>query len=149
MEPHERGPQNYTDRIYKDNQDPTKKSTELTSHQDDMKAIDMNRDGEATFTVITPGDGPDPICCLFSEVKFGGNVWCVGIGGGDTLLQWKDQAQSVSCHNRGQVWLYTKEYGDAGGALVKGNVEDLKDELYEKDKGTFSKNVKALWVSKG
>jgi len=35
------------------------------------------------------------------------------------------------------------------GALVKGNVEDLKDEPYGKDKGTFSKNVKALWVSKG
>ncbi len=47
------------------------------------------------------------------------------------------------------MWLYAKEYGDSGGALVKGNMEDLKDEPYGKDKGTFSKNVKALWVSKG
>lgn len=36
----------------------------------------------------------------------GGNVWCVGIGGGKTLRQWTDVAQSVSCHKGGNVWLY-------------------------------------------
>lgn len=146
-QPHEPG-QRYADRTYKVNQDPKKASRELSTYQDDMKAIDMDVNGEATFTVIGPGDGPDPVCCLFTEAKFGGNVWCVGVGGGDTLPQWKKQAQSVSCHNGGQVWIYAKEYGDAGGALIKGNVEDLADEPFG-DKDSFSKKVVALWVSKG
>jgi len=149
MQPHERGGPKYTDRTYKGNQDPTKKSAELTIFQDDMQALDTNLDGEATFTIVGPGDGPDPVCCLFTEPKFGGNVWCMGVGGGDALPQWKDRAQSISCHNGGQVWLYAAEYGDAGAALIKGNVEDLKDEPYGKDKDSFSKKVKALWVLKG
>lgn len=81
-----------------------------------MHAIDQDRDGEATFTAIGPTDGPDPVCCLFTEPKFGGNAWCVGMGGDDVLPQWKNKAQSVSCHNGGQVWLCPKEYGDAGAA---------------------------------
>lgn len=147
--PHERGPAKHTDRTYSENLDPNKKSDELTSFEDGVHAIDQDCDGEATFTVIGPTDGPDPVCCLFTEPKFGGNAWCVGVGGDDVLPQWKDKAQSVSCHNGGQVWLYPKEYGDAGAALIKGNVEDLKDEPYGNAKDTFSKNVKALWVLKG
>ena len=139
----------YDDNEYKANQDPTKKSDELTKFKNDMKQIDQNESGEATFTVEGPGDGPDPVCCLFSEPRFGGNVWCVGEGGGDTLPQWKNVAQSVSCHAGAQVTLYAKEYGDCGGALIKGNVEDLKDEPFGSQKDTFSKQVKALWVAKG
>ncbi len=139
----------YTDRTYADNQDPTRKSEKLTSFQNDMKEINIDIDGEAIFTVIGPTDGPDPVCCLFTEPKFGGNVWCMGGGGEDTLPQWKDKAQSITCHNGGQVWLYAKEYGDAGAVLIKGNAEDLKDNPYGNQKDTFSKNVKALWVSKG
>ena len=131
------------------NQDPTKKSDELTKFKKDMKQIGQNESDEATFTVEGPGDGPDPVCCLFSEPKFGGNVWCVGEGGGNTLPQWNNVAQSVSCHAGAQVNLYAKEYGDCGGALTKGNVEDLKNEPFGNQKDTFSKNVKALWVVRG
>ena len=139
----------YTDHTYADNQDPTKKTPELQTFQEDMYAIDTNLDGEATFTVLGPNDGPDPVCCLFTEPNFGGNVWCMGTGGGDVLPQWKDKSQSVSCHAGAQVWLFAKEYGDAGEALVKDGVEDLKNLPYGKDKDTFSKKVKAIWVTKG
>lgn len=139
----------YDDNEYKVNQDPTKKSDELTTFQNDMKQIDQNESDEATFTVEGPDDGPDPVCCLFSEPKFGGNVWCVDEGGGDTLPQWNNVAQSVSCHAGAQVTLYAKEYGDCGGALIKGDMEDLKNEPFGNQKETFSKNVKALWVAKG
>ena len=73
-EPHGRGPNKYTDRTYSENQDPKKKSNELATFKDDMDAIDQNLADEATFTVIDPTDGPDPVCCLFTEPKFGGNV---------------------------------------------------------------------------
>ncbi len=147
-QPHERTPQ-YTDRTYADNQDPTKKSDELSNFRSDIKALDNNVDGEATFTIVGPTDGPEPVCCLFTKPSFGGNVWCMSVSKGKVLPQWEDQAQSVSCHNGAQVWLYAKEYGDAGAALIKEDVQDLKDEPYGNNKGTFSKHVKALWVSAG
>lgn len=144
--PRDPRPQGFTQHVYTDNQDPTKSSTELTNFEFDMTAIDTNLDGKANFNITGPNDGPDPVCCLFSGTQFGGNVWCVGVGGGPTLPQWSDVAQSVSCHNGGNVWLYAQSYGDTGGALVRGNVEDLSNEPYGNNKGTFSKNVKALWV---
>lgn len=142
-------PQGYTDTEYKDNEAPRKDKKASDGLKMDMDAINTNTDGEASFTIKAPNDGPDPVCCLFTEPHFKGDVWCVGVGGDDILHQWKDKAQSVSCHNGGNVWLYAKEYGDAGGALIKGNVDDLKDEPYGNDHGSFSKNVKALWVLKG
>lgn len=138
----------YDDREYKANQDPTKDSDDLTKFKDDMNQMDMNEGGESTFTVEGPSDGPDPVCCLFSEPNFGGNVWCVGEGGGDTLPQWSDVAQSVSCHAGAKATLYAKEYGDCGGAVIKGNLEDLKNEPFGNQKDTFSGNMKALWVEK-
>ena len=48
-----------------------------------MESIGLNIDGEAWFQVLAPDDGPKPVCCLFSEVNFGGNVFCAGEGGGD------------------------------------------------------------------
>ena len=110
-------------------------------------AIEDNRDGQAKLTVIGPTDGPDPVCSLFTKPSFGGNVWCMGEGVGDVLPQWKDQAESMSCHNGGQMWPYGKGYGDAGTVFIKSNVEDLKDEPYGDGKDTFSKKVRALWVS--
>jgi hypothetical protein len=145
---HQPAPKNF-DNEYTGNQDPKIKSHVWKTFQEDMTQIGVDNNGESTFTVVGPGDGPNPVCCLFSEPKFGGNVWCVGEGGGDTLPQWKNVAQSVSCHAGAQVTLYAKEYGDCGNAVVRGNMEDLKDEPYGNDKDTFSKNVKALWVAKG
>ena len=142
-------PPAYVDHTYKVNQDPAKSSPELDTYKSDMSGIDANRDGASTFKITAPNDGPNPVCCLFSEVSFGGNVWCAGVGGGDMLPQWKDQPQSVSCHGGGQVWLYADHYNDKGGVLIKGNVDDLKYEPYGANKGSFSKNVKAMWISPG
>ena len=114
-----------------------------------MGAIDNNLDGEASFNVGGPGDGPDPVCCLFTETKFGGNVWCMGVAGGGTLPQWQNKAQSVSCHNGGEAWVYADSYNDKGGAHITGNVDDLASIPYGKDTATFSQNIKALWVCKG
>ena len=80
-----------------------------------MTGVNPNADGESAFTIEAPNGGPNLVCCLFSDVQFRDNVWCVGVGGGDTLPQWKNVAQSISCHAGGNVWLYAEEYGDAGG----------------------------------
>ena len=137
-------PQGYTDVTYTKGIDPGTDSKGSKAFNDNLQGIDINRDGKANFTIAGPTDGPDPVCCLFAEPSFGGDVWCVGVGGGNTLPQWTNVPQSVSCHGGANVWLYAKEYGDAGGALIKGNMEDLKDKPYRNSKGSFSRNVKAL-----
>ncbi|KAL2042086.1 hypothetical protein N7G274_005274 [Stereocaulon virgatum] len=129
--------------------DPTKKSDQLETYKTGWYGINANRDGQSRFNISAPNDGPDPVCCLFTEPSFRGDVWCVGVGGGDILPQWKDKPQSISCHAGGQVWLYADDYNDEGEVLIRGNVEDLKDEPYGPDKRFFSKNVRALWVLSG
>ncbi|KAL9126922.1 MAG: hypothetical protein Q9217_004098 [Psora testacea] len=129
-QPHQREAK-YSDTEFQVNHDPQKPSDQLEKFKSDMKAVDRNEDGPALFTVAGPGNGPDPVYCLFSNVRFGGRVWCIGIGAGNVLLQWKNKAQSVSCHNGGRVWLFAVPYGDKdfkkSSALVEGNVQNLKE----------------------
>ena len=148
--PHQREDR-YSENVFAQNQYHYKPSNELKTFNNVIENLDLNRDDEATFTFIAPqgNDGPNPVCCLFTKANFGGNVWCVGEGGGDVLPQWKNKAKSVSCHGGGHFWLYADKYGDAGAALVRGNVEDLKSEPYGNKKGTFEGKVKAVWVLKG
>lgn len=143
----EAGPAKDTEKTFTTNQDPKKKSKELSSFKDQMDAIDVNLDGEAYFRISGPNDGPDPVCCLFSEPNFSGNVWCMGVGGEDVLPQWKDKASSVSCHGEGEAYPFAKEYGDGAELHIAGNAEDLSGHPF--GNGTITNKVKALWVTKG
>lgn len=113
-----------------------------------MEGVANGYDKKGTFTVKAPGDGPEPICCLFSEVDFVGNALCLGLGGGDLPPQWKKVPQSVSCHAGGAVWIYAEKYGDGNGAEINGEVKDLASQLYGPDDKNFAKNVVAAWVKK-
>ena len=148
-------PQGHTDANLNANISPRIDKTKSDNFNSLLQGVDINRDGQATIKVNAPDDGPNPVCCLFSEVNFGGDVWCMGQGGGDVLPQWQNVAQSVSCHNGGSVWLYctvvagTKSaYGDPGGNVVSGDNLDLSKSPYGGGSGSFSKNVKAIWVTK-
>lgn len=145
---------------------------EKTSNQKFDKSIDPNSDKErskslqtfmsgissqqssgreaqaGTFTVHAPDDGPDAVCCLFTGVSYGGNVLCLGQGGGALPDGWKKVAQSVSCHAGGAMWMYRDTYGDKTGAVVKGNLEDLAQKRLGGDEGSFKEKVGAVWVSK-
>ena len=46
----------YADRTYTDNQDPTKKSDELTHLKEDVEVTSIDIDGEAAFTAIGQTD---------------------------------------------------------------------------------------------
>ena len=137
-----------TENNYKDPIDVNRDKDESSALMHNLAGVAGEEGSESWIKVNAPDDGPKPVCCLFSEPSFGGNVWCVGVGGGETLPQWKDVPQSVSCHGGGNVWLYAKEYGDTAGALIRGNVEDLKEQPFGNE-GSFSKNLKALWVLQG
>ena len=118
------------------------------SFSEAMKGIANSPDGTGWFRAMAPSDGPDDVCCLFTEANFGGNVLCLGVGGGDLPSMWQNKAKSASCHNGANMWLYAASYGDIGGAVIKGDVTDLASEPYGKDKDTFSERTKAIWVLK-
>lgn len=123
-----------------------KNSEDLNAYMSGISNLQDN--GPGTFTVKAPNDGPDPVCCLFSDVSFKANVLCLGQGGGDLPNNWKKVPQSVSCHAGGAIWLYSQNYGDDTGAQIKGNVLDLRDQLLGASTGSFSQNVTSVWVGK-
>ena len=146
--PRDPRPQGHTVENYTTNQSPPSDSNTFYGFAADMRAIDTNLDNQAKFTISGPSTGPDPICCFFSGTSLGGNVWCGGIGGGMLPTQWQGVAQSATCFNGGNMWLYAQSYGDEGGEEIKGETDDLTSVPYG-DTGNFSKNVKAVWILKG
>ncbi|KAL2044688.1 hypothetical protein N7G274_002462 [Stereocaulon virgatum] len=64
-----------------------KKSADLNAYMSGISNLQDN--GPGTFTVKAPDDGPDAVCCLFSDVSFEANVLCLGQGGGDLPDDWK------------------------------------------------------------
>ena len=60
------------DRNYNHNEDPVHKPDDWQQFSVDMHGIAEENDG--SFTIIGPNDGSDPVCCLFSDTSFGGNV---------------------------------------------------------------------------
>ena len=141
-------PQGHTVDKYTTNQSPPPKSSTFYGFAVDMQAIDQNRDGQAKFTISGPSTGPDPICCLYSATSLGGDAWCGGIGGEPLPTQWQNQAQSAKCFNGGNMWIYAQSYGDKGGAIIKGETDDLTSVPYG-DTQNFSKQVKSVWILKG
>ncbi|MCJ1280333.1 hypothetical protein MMC21_008160 [Puttea exsequens] len=113
----------------------------------DMDAVDQNRDDQAWFSIDGP-DGPDPVCCLFTEVSGGGNAWCAGVGGGDLPEHFQEKVQSIDCWGQGQVWLFVGGYGKNCGANIPGSAADLRDYPYGNDQKTYSKKATAAWILK-
>ena len=139
-------PQGYTNDKYTANQSPPSKGA-FSGFAANMQAIDTNLDGQATVILSGPSTGPDAICCFFAGTQYGGNVICLGVGGGPLPSQWQDQAQSLQCYNGGQAPLFGKEYGDAGESPGISKVADLANQPY--GNGNFAKAVKAVWIEKG
>ena len=80
-------------------------------------------------------------------MSLGGNIWCAGVGGESLPSQWQDQAESVSCLNGTQVYIFAAFYADGGEGLVSGEVDTLMDKPYGVN-GSFYQNVKAVWIDK-
>ncbi|KAK4695152.1 hypothetical protein P7C71_g2545, partial [Lecanoromycetidae sp. Uapishka_2] len=153
-EPHDPRPQGHTDQNTNTNISPSIDKRDSDDFHDLIQGVDVDTGGQAYIKVNAPGDGPIPVCCLFSEVNFGGNVLCLAEGGGDLPTDWQDLTQSVSCHDGGSVWLYctvvagtNSAYGDPAGNVISGNNEDLSKNPYGGGKASFSQNVKAVWVT--
>ena len=141
----------YTNQTYTKNQSPPSESSEFYEFASDMEGVGIDNGDDATFTITPKAEDPgkDPICCLYTEVKFKGNVWCGGIGSDDLDEKWQGKAQSIKCLGGSQVWISAEKYADWDPAApLIGTLEDLSEQFYGEPlkKETYSERVKAVWI---
>lgn len=131
---------------YLTNQSPPAKSSDFYQFGASMDALDTNNGGKAMFNLTAPPNfqGPDPICCLYTETSYLGNAWCKGSGGGPLPDQWKKQSQSVKCFYTGEIYLFIDEYNDGTYQPFTDGIENLEGEAYGND--TYSKNTQAAFI---
>ena len=146
----------YQHKDYDTNQGPTNdKACEWPSGANgcgffiDMYGIYQNRDGKSSIEVKGPDnwDSPFPMCCLYADPRYLGNVWSKGEGGGDVPDDWKKSVESVKCWGGGQIFIFADHYGDDGYALITGEVEDLKEQPYG-NTDNFANKIVAVWIDK-
>ena len=114
-----------------------------------MAAIDIDTNSAATFSITSPNNdtGPDPTCCLYTETSYGGDAWCAGVGIADLPSQWQDQARSVNCFSGALAKISYNVYDDwDASAPMVGTEPDLSQQPYGPASGTYSQNVKAVWI---
>ena len=100
-----------------------------------------------TFDILVPsnqGIVVPPIACLFTKSHYGGDVTCVGVGGGN-MTEGKDQVASVAIYGGASVTLYPNAYGDPGGQSFTVSVPDLTSVPYGTNSSLID-NVAAVLV---
>ena len=88
-----------------------------------------------------------PAACLFSLPNFSGQVFCLGLGGGNLSATQSNTAQSVLLFGGATAYLFAESgYADGSETAVSADVADLKSEPYGVDE-SFSQRVKAVWIT--
>lgn len=124
----------------------------------DMQTImpgHIDRLSNAGVTVYYPSCHSNSSCsavtseyfCLFSGLKYTGDVLCLGLGGGMLPTNWRKKALSVRVPPGIGYEMFAQNYADAGGARLSGSTEDLTDTPYGTG-GSFARNVVAMWAFK-
>ena len=78
--------------------------------------------------------------------QYQGDVFCLGLGGGDLPDDVQNKTQSIQIFGGVTVWMYTQEYSDGGGQSITMSTEDLSQVTYATGNATFSGDVMAMWI---
>ncbi|KAL6712894.1 hypothetical protein ACLMJK_009606 [Lecanora helva] len=99
-----------------------------------------------TFDILVPTNNVTvpPIACLFTNSHYGGDVTCVGVGGGN-MTAGKGQVESVAIYGGASVTLYPNAYGDPGSQSFTVSVPDLDSVPYGTN-SSLKDNVAAVLV---
>ena len=106
----------------------------------------INNGGRNPPIMVSSTQPPPPAACLFTKVQYGGDVFCLGSGGGNLTDVQANAAHSIQVLGGATVWIYASTYGDGGGQRLSASVPDLGTEPYGTG-GNFGGQVKALWIS--
>ena len=90
-----------------------------------------------------------PAVCLFNEKDFGGQVFCLGVGGGNLTSVQQNTAQSIRVFGGATAYLFAEtRYTDVSETAVKADIPDLSSVPYGTN-GNFAGKVKTLWIAAG
>ena len=129
----------------------------ISTNQPSPSDPSYNKKDESLFTKFTDMSSPTfdilvptqsvvlpPIACLFTKSQYGGDVTCVGVGGGN-MTEGKGQVASVAIYGGASVTLYPNAYGDPGGQSFTVSVPDLTSVPYGTNSSLID-NVAAVLV---
>ena len=106
----------------------------------------VNAANDGSMIVNTTSLPQPPAACLFSLPNFSGQVFCLGLGGGNLTASQSNTAQSIMLFGGATAYLFAESgYADGSEMAVSTDVADLKSEPYGVDE-TFSQRVKAVWI---
>ena len=125
---------------------PTKSTQTYTSNVTSKNNNGFHRNMEyvLSFDVIILAPAPPPVACLFTLVKYAGDVTCVGVGGGN-MTAGAGKVSSVAIYGDATVTLYPNAYGDPGSQTFTVSVEDLATVPYGTN-NNMKGNVSAVLV---
>ena len=100
-----------------------------TISKNDHDLIQLLRAKRGTFNVTVPAKIPS--ACLHFEENLGGATVCFGVGGWDLDPNlYAKKAKGISVHDGATAYIYAGTYGDQTGAVVQGDIPDLKQEVF-------------------
>ncbi|MCJ1275368.1 hypothetical protein MMC21_003171 [Puttea exsequens] len=109
----------------------------------------LNNPHMSVFAPSPPLPPLPPTTCLFSSPKFVGQVFCLGLGGGNLTGGQRDSVQSVKVFGGARVYLFADSgYADGSETLVTMDVEDLTSLPFGRDENLAGR-VKGVWVAGG
>ena len=131
---------------------PVRHSVSISSNQtssSNEKKTDFSKFAvmsSATFDILVPTHNitTPPIACLFTKPQYGGDVTCIGVGGGN-MTEGKGQVASVAIYGGASVTLYPNAYGDPGGQSSTVSLPDLTSVPYGTNSNLMN-NVAAVLV---
>ena len=101
----------------------------------------------AVTTASPPLPPAPPAACFFSQTNFNGQLFCLGLGGGNLSDQQRNTAQSVRVFGGAKVYLFAQSgYGDGSETAISSDIADLRSEPYGTNDNLAGK-VKAVWIT--
>ena len=88
---------------------------------------------------------PPPSFCVFSQPKYLGDVFCMGVGGTNLSSNLVNKIGSFTLGTGLAGWLYPGFYGNPLGLRVSTSVENITDLPYHTS-GSFQGNLAAAWI---
>ena len=93
-----------------------------------------------------------PAVCLFNEKDFGGQVFCLGVGGGNLTSVQQNTAQSIRVFEGATAYLFAEtgyaDVSETAVTAVTADIPDLSSVPYGTN-GNFAGTVKVLWIAAG
>ena len=101
----------------------------------------------SVMEVLTQGT-PPPAACFFSKTGYHGDVFCLGVGGGNITDAGAGKTNSIMMYGNAIAYLFPIGYANQGEIKVTASIPDFSTEPYGTN-DNFTNKVMAAWITAG